>query len=143
MLLHFTPNSTLSITIYGYNRPHYHLIPIVSEFYMSKLFFKGRIDARQNHVVAGYNVNRDVKAGSKEAPIAIVVNTDIRKAEIETVLAQHTIIATITVDAAQDENTLELDTLLNKPQPTTFEKMPNRNDPCRCGSGKKFKKCCA
>jgi uncharacterized protein len=20
--------------------------------------------------------------------------------------------------------------------------MPGRNDPCRCGSGKKFKKCC-
>ncbi|MCV5928645.1 SEC-C metal-binding domain-containing protein, partial [Escherichia coli] len=22
------------------------------------------------------------------------------------------------------------------------EKLPGRNDPCQCGSGKKFKKCC-
>jgi uncharacterized protein len=22
------------------------------------------------------------------------------------------------------------------------QKLPNRNDPCLCGSGKKFKKCC-
>ncbi|RBM70926.1 zinc chelation protein SecC, partial [Vibrio paracholerae] len=27
---------------------------------MSKLFFKGRIDARLNHVISGYNVKRDV-----------------------------------------------------------------------------------
>ena len=30
----------------------------------------------------------------------------------------------------------------NKPQTTRFEKTPNRNDPCLCGSGKKYKKCC-
>ena len=28
-----------------------------------------------------------------------------------------------------------------KPQPYTAEKMPGRNDPCPCGSGKKFKNC--
>ncbi|CAH1568605.1 hypothetical protein THF1C08_1560002 [Vibrio jasicida] len=33
---------------------------------MSKLFFKGRIETRQNHVMSGYNVNRDVKAGTKD-----------------------------------------------------------------------------
>jgi SWIM/SEC-C metal-binding protein len=110
---------------------------------MSKLFFKGRIDARQNHVVAGYNVNRGVKAGSKEAPIAVVVKTEDRKNEIEQLLAQHSIVANILVDNTRDENTVELDTLLNKPQPTIFDKTPNRNDPCSCGSGKKFKKCCA
>lgn len=34
---------------------------------MSKLFFKGRIETRHNHVLAGYNVNRDVKAGTEES----------------------------------------------------------------------------
>jgi hypothetical protein len=28
-----------------------------------------------------------------------------------------------------------------KPEPATSEKEPGRNDPCPCGSGKKYKKC--
>ncbi|MDE1515648.1 SEC-C metal-binding domain-containing protein [Vibrio sp. dsl-7] len=110
---------------------------------MSKLFFKGRIDARQNHVISGYNVNRDVKAGSEEAPIQIIVASEARKVEIAALLAEHAIVANITIDATQPENTLELDTLLSKPKTITFDKTPNRNDPCLCGSGKKYKKCCA
>ncbi|SON48712.1 PBPRA1643 family SWIM/SEC-C metal-binding motif protein [Vibrio tapetis] len=110
---------------------------------MSKMFFKGRIETRQNHVQSGYNVNRDVKAGSEEAPISIMVKTEERKAEIDAIVAENAMFASITVDPTQEENTLELDTILNKPKTTTFEKTPNRNDPCSCGSGKKYKKCCA
>ncbi|EEX92104.1 hypothetical protein VIOR3934_16521 [Vibrio orientalis CIP 102891 = ATCC 33934] len=110
---------------------------------MSKLFFKGRIETRQNHVLSGYNVNRDVKAGTEEAPINIVVPTEVRKQEVEAITQEHSIFANITVDGSQEENTIELDTLLNKATPTVFEKKPNRNDPCCCGSGKKYKKCCA
>ncbi|MGF1908673.1 SEC-C domain-containing protein [Vibrio kasasachensis] len=110
---------------------------------MSKLFFKGRIETRQNHVLAGFNVNRDVKAGTEESPIKVVVNTEERKAEIEALIAEQSIFADIIVDATKEENTLELDTILNKPKTVIFEKTPNRNDPCSCGSGKKYKKCCA
>ncbi len=110
---------------------------------MSKLFFKGRIETRQNHVMSGYNVNRDVKAGTEEAPINIVVPTELRKQEVEAIAQEHSITANITVDENQDENTIELDTLLHKTKTTVFEKKPNRNDPCICGSGKKYKKCCA
>ncbi|MCZ4293915.1 PBPRA1643 family SWIM/SEC-C metal-binding motif protein [Vibrio sinaloensis] len=110
---------------------------------MSKLFFKGRIETRQNHVLSGYNVNRAIKAGTEEAPINIVVPTELRKQEIEAITLEHSIVANITVDESQEENTIELDTLLNKAKTTVFEKKPNRNDPCSCGSGKKYKKCCA
>ncbi|QUJ66645.1 SEC-C domain-containing protein [Photobacterium sp. GJ3] len=109
---------------------------------MSKFFFKGRIDVMQSHAQSGYNVNRDVKAGTEESPISVIVQTDARKADIEALVAEHSITADVIVDAAQEENTLALDTLLNKPKTITFEKTPNRNDPCSCGSGKKFKKCC-
>ncbi len=54
---------------------------------MSKVFFKGRIETRQNHVLSGYNVNRCVKAGTEAAPISVVVNTEERKLEIETFLS--------------------------------------------------------
>ncbi|EKO3596610.1 PBPRA1643 family SWIM/SEC-C metal-binding motif protein [Vibrio metschnikovii] len=110
---------------------------------MSKLFFKGRIDARQNHVMSGYNVKRDIKTGTEEAPIHIVVSTEARKAEIETLLSEHSIVAHIVIDSKQPENTIELDTLLNKPKTITYDKTPNRNELCICGSGKKYKKCCA
>lgn len=110
---------------------------------MSKMFFKGRIETRQSHVLSGYNVKRDVKAGTEESPITVVVNSDARKVEIETLVEKHAIVANISVDATAEENTIELETLLNKPKTTVFEKTPNRNDPCSCGSGKKFKKCCA
>ncbi len=110
---------------------------------MSKLFFKGRIETRQNHIMSGYNVNRDVKAGTEGAPIKIVVPTELRKQEVEAIALEHSIIANITVDESQDENTIELDTLMHKAKTTVFEKKPNRNDPCSCGSGKKYKKCCA
>lgn len=109
---------------------------------MSKFFFKGRIDARQNHIVSGYNVNRDIKAGSKESPISIVVGNDERKAEVEQQLIEHDIVATILVDDQQAENTSELDVLLNKPHTVVLQKTPSRNDPCSCGSGHKYKKCC-
>jgi SWIM/SEC-C metal-binding protein len=107
------------------------------------MFFKGRIETRQNHVMSGYNVNRDVKAGTEEAPISITVPNEERKIQVEAITKEHSIFANITVDENQPENTVELDTLLNKPTPTVFEKSPNRNDPCSCGSGKKYKKCCA
>ncbi|MDN3611413.1 PBPRA1643 family SWIM/SEC-C metal-binding motif protein [Vibrio ostreicida] len=110
---------------------------------MSKLFFKGRIETRKNHVKSGYNVNRDVKAGTAEAPISVTVMSESRKADIERIAEENAIIVNIVVNADQEENTVELDTLLNKPTTTVFEKTPNRNDPCRCGSGKKYKKCCA
>ncbi|KLV03842.1 zinc chelation protein SecC [Photobacterium aquae] len=110
---------------------------------MSKMFYKGRIETRQNHVMSGYNVKRVVKAGTEEAPINVVVNSDERKAEIEALVAEHNLVANIVVDANQEENTVELDGVLHKPKTMTFEKTPNRNDPCSCGSGKKYKKCCA
>ncbi|EGQ9123240.1 SEC-C domain-containing protein [Vibrio parahaemolyticus] len=110
---------------------------------MSKLFFKGRIETRKNHVKSGYNVDRDVKAGTAEAPISVIVSSQQRKEAIELVAKENSIITNIIVDTTQEENTVELDTLLNKPTTTVFEKTPNRNDPCSCGSGKKYKKCCA
>lgn len=110
---------------------------------MSKLFFKGRIETRQNHVKSGFNVKRDVKAGTEEAPVSVIVSSESRKDDIEKVANENSIVVNVVVDTNQEENTVELDTVLNKPTTTVFEKTPNRNEPCSCGSGKKYKKCCA
>ena len=42
----------------------------------------------------------------------------------------------------KQEDISDLEKMLNPPKPVTSEKTVGRNDPCPCGSGKKFKKCC-
>ncbi len=37
----------------------------------------------------------------------------------------------------------EEDPLPEPVKPIQTDKVPDRNDPCPCGSGKKFKKCCS
>ena len=109
---------------------------------MSKFFFKGKIEPKPKHQSFGYNVKRASKPGSETNPMTLCVASDERKAEIEAVLQEHGLFASIEVNEEKPEQLTELETLLKKPETTTFEKTPGRNDPCSCGSGKKFKKCC-
>ncbi|WP_028862224.1 PBPRA1643 family SWIM/SEC-C metal-binding motif protein [Psychromonas aquimarina] len=107
-----------------------------------KFFFKGKKEKKPKHSSYGFNTKRAVKAGTKEAPLTLTVNSEVRKAEIEQILLENTLSADIEVNADCAENIVELEGFLNKPKTMTFEKLPKRNDPCSCGSGKKFKKCC-
>jgi SWIM/SEC-C metal-binding protein len=109
---------------------------------MSKQFFMGKVDKREDYGTHGYAPKRNVKHGSEVAPLSLVVTTEERKAEIEAILAEHILFATIEVDAEKEENITELDVVLNTPKTIIVEKTPSRNDPCSCGSGKKYKKCC-
>ncbi|WP_426360328.1 PBPRA1643 family SWIM/SEC-C metal-binding motif protein [Pseudocolwellia sp. HL-MZ19] len=109
---------------------------------MHDLYYKGRIHTRHNHVTTGFNTKRTVKLGTEKNPLTLVVASDERKLEVEALVAENELFADITVDSSVDENTNELDVILNKPVTTTFDKTPNRNDPCSCGSEKKYKKCC-
>lgn len=110
---------------------------------MSKFFFKGRIETREQTKGFGYNTKRAAKLGTVDSPLSLVVNSPERKCEIEAILEEHSLVADIELNVEAQENIVELETMLNKPTTTTFEKTPNRNDPCVCGSGKKYKKCCA
>jgi len=109
---------------------------------MHDLYYKGRIHTRVNHVKTGYNTKRKVKLGTEKNPLTLVVTSDEKKREVATLVADNGLFADITVDNTSDEDINELSTILNKPTTTRFDKTPNRNDPCLCGSGKKYKKCC-
>jgi|TARA_B110000116_G_C16646590_1_gene495358 SWIM/SEC-C metal-binding protein len=109
---------------------------------MHDLYYKGRIHTRKNHVTTGYNTKRSAKLGTEKHPITLSVTSEDRKSEIEALLVENELFADITVDSAIEENIVELDAILNKVTTTTFDKTPNRNDPCSCNSGKKYKKCC-
>lgn len=109
---------------------------------MSKLFFKGRIDARENYQRFGYNTNKQVKLGSSELPLTLLVNSETRQQEIHKIVQELDLVAQIEIDPNKPENIVELSAILDKPKTQTKLIIPNRNDPCSCGSGKKFKKCC-
>ena len=107
-----------------------------------KFFFKGKKEKKPKHSSYGFNTKRATKPGTKESPFMLSVETETRKVEVEAILKEHDLFADIEVNENKAENIIELEGFLNKPQTTTFEKTPKRNDPCSCGSGKKYKKCC-
>jgi len=109
---------------------------------MHDLYYKGRIHTRVNHIRSGYNNKRNVKLGTEKSPLTLVVANEAKEQEVAALVAEHGLFAEITVDSSVDENISELTAILNKPVTTTFDKTPNRNDPCSCGSEKKYKKCC-
>ena len=109
-----------------------------------KLFFKGRQDARQNHIKYGYNTKSNTKAGSKKYPLSLIVTSEERKQEIEALVAEAKLFAEVTIDDSDGavEYIAELTVILNKQDTVSVDELPGRNDPCVCGSGKKYKKCC-
>ncbi len=110
-----------------------------------KFFFKGRQDARQHHTAyGGFQTKASQKSGSKKYPLTLVVTSEARKQEIEAQVAEARLYANISVDTREGavESITELTALLSKGPTVTTVKAPSRNDPCSCGSGLKFKKCC-
>ncbi|MEZ0173988.1 MAG: PBPRA1643 family SWIM/SEC-C metal-binding motif protein [Candidatus Reddybacter sp.] len=109
-----------------------------------KFFFMGRQDARENHVEYGRDVNASRKFGSKKYPLALVVTSEARKQEVEALVAEAQLYAVVEIDSSQDavESIAELTALLNKKATVKIDKVPARNAPCNCGSGKKYKRCC-
>lgn len=109
---------------------------------MHDLYYKGRIHTRLNHVNAGYKTNRDIRLGTKERPLSLIVSSEDRKTEVQLIVKEHQLAANFIVDEAAQENLSQLTAIIDKHSPTTFEQRPGRNDTCSCASGKKYKKCC-
>lgn len=107
-----------------------------------KFFFKGRKTPKPGYGESGYNTKRLAKLGTKEHPLVLSVQSQARLDEVNALLAEHQLIASVTVDADKAEDTVQLMGIINKPTSVSFEAKPNRNEPCPCGSGAKYKKCC-
>ncbi|MBN2524778.1 MAG: SEC-C domain-containing protein [Deltaproteobacteria bacterium] len=83
------------------------------------------------------------KLGTEKNPAKLTVQTDARKAECEAICRENKWAFEITLDADAPEDISALDILRNPILPTKVAPKTGRNDPCPCGSNKKFKKCCA
>ncbi|MCF6194254.1 MAG: SEC-C domain-containing protein [Kangiellaceae bacterium] len=111
---------------------------------MSKFFFDGKANnnsERGKRVVGGGE--RVLKLGSKKSPAQISVHTAARKTEVEAIISKNKWFASITVDSDLPENVKDLEFLQERQVVSVSKSTTGRNEPCPCGSGKKFKKCCA
>lgn len=89
-----------------------------------------------------FDGKKRAKLGTAKNPAHLTVQTEARQQEVASLCEKNGWHCSIDVAPEKPEDIEELELLLNPPQPVVAEHSAGRNDPCRCGSGKKYKKCC-
>ena len=82
------------------------------------------------------------KLGTEMNPAVVTVQTEKRLYEVTATFQENGWKYKAELDPAKPENIADLTRLLNPPKPIVAEKKVGRNEPCPCGSGKKYKNCC-
>ena len=82
------------------------------------------------------------KFKTKERPVTVRVKTEKRAKEILGLCDKHGWKVLVGIEPDKPEDISGVERLLNPPKPLKAGQKVGRNDPCPCGSGKKFKKCC-
>ena len=90
-----------------------------------------------------FGTKKPARMGSKRAPLKLLVNSEEKQAEVEALCAEHGWVCNIDLSPDNEEDISELTFLLDKKVVATTSRLAGRNDPCPCGSGKKYKQCCA
>jgi SWIM/SEC-C metal-binding protein len=83
-----------------------------------------------------------VKLGSEKRPAILRVADENRAREMAQICSENGWHFIIGFEPDQPEDISDLEKLLNPPMPISNHNKLGRNNPCFCGSGKKFKKCC-
>ena len=82
------------------------------------------------------------KLGSKKNPAFARVKTFEKAKEIVAICNERGWKISIGIEPDKPEDISDVERLLNPPTPIRSKQKVGRNDPCPCGSGLKFKKCC-
>ena len=90
----------------------------------------------------GFEGKKTAKLGTEKNPASIVVQTEERLQELTAIFQENNWVFVAEVNEELEEDIADLELLKQTPATMVVEKTPGRNDPCLCGSGKKFKKCC-
>ena len=88
------------------------------------------------------NKKRGKPFDAEKKPAIVNVQNEERLKEIASIFEENGWKYTIGLEPDKPEDIADLERLLNPPKPKIAEKKVERNEPCPCGSGKKFKKCC-
>ena len=89
-----------------------------------------------------FNGQKTAKLGTAKNPAAVNVQTQERLEEIESIFEETGWKYTIGLEPEKEEDIIDLEILLHPPKSKIAEKKVGRNEPCPCGSGNKYKKCC-
>ena len=89
-----------------------------------------------------FNGKKATKLGTEKNPAVVRVQTEERMKEVASIFEENGWEYTIGLEPDKPEDITDLERLLNPPKPQIAEKKVGRNDPCPCGSGIKYKKCC-
>jgi SWIM/SEC-C metal-binding protein len=81
------------------------------------------------------------KLGTEKKPIIVRVHTDEKARYVAEKCAEHGWHFIIGFEPDKPEDISDLEKMLNPTKAAVSTKV-KRNDPCPCGSGKKYKKCC-
>lgn len=89
-----------------------------------------------------FDGKKTVKLGTEKNPAVVSVKTQKRMNEIAKIFEKNGWKYRIELARDKAEDITDLEILLNWPKPKEVEDKIGRNEPCPCGSGKKYKKCC-
>jgi len=89
-----------------------------------------------------FNGKKTAKLGTEKRPAVVNVQTEKRLKEVASIFEKNGWKYTIGLEPDKPEDITDLEILLNPPKAKIVEKKVGRNEPCPCGSGKKYKKCC-
>lgn len=86
------------------------------------------------------------KIGTKKHPAVVRVQTEERAYEVLDYCTERGIQVLVGVEPEKDEDLTDIALALGAPVPAATQRRApvkvSRNDPCPCGSGRKYKKCC-
>ena len=88
------------------------------------------------------DLKKTAKLGTMKNPAVVHVRTEERLKEITSLFKEKGWEYKIELEPDKPEDITDLERLLNPPKPKRVEKKLGRNEPCSCGSGKKYKNCC-
>ncbi|WP_291463635.1 PBPRA1643 family SWIM/SEC-C metal-binding motif protein [Desulfobacula sp.] len=89
-----------------------------------------------------FNGKKTTKLGTEKKPAVVNVQTEERLKEVSSIFEEKGWTFIIELEPDKPEDITDLDILLNPQKTKIVENKVGRNEPCPCGSGKKYKKCC-
>ncbi len=89
-----------------------------------------------------FDGKKPAKLGTEKNPAVVTVQTEEKVKELEAVFEDNGWQYKIELEPDKPEDITALEILLNPIKTRIAEKKVGRNEPCPCGSGKKYKKCC-
>jgi SWIM/SEC-C metal-binding protein len=87
-------------------------------------------------------LKKTAKLGTEKNPARVHVRTEARFKEITSLFQEKGWRFKIELEPDKPEDITDLERLLNPVKPIRVEQKLGRNEPCSCGSGKKYKNCC-